>query len=178
MIKYGAIRDKKLFEKLERLLSRPVTGYSAAWAPVIARCAEIKADVVAKDPVETKGLRAILNFGHSVGHAVEAAAGYRGYLHGEAISIGMFVAGMLSEELSGLSSVDRIRLGTLLTKAGLPARVRKPLPRKRILEFLARDKKVEGGTVKFVLLKGLGQAVSGQIVSPELLASALQACGL
>jgi 3-dehydroquinate synthase len=178
VIKYGAIRDAKLFEKLEHLLSRPVTGYSAEWAPIIARCAQIKAEVVAKDPFETRGLRAILNFGHSVGHAIEAATGYRGYLHGEAISIGMFVAGILSEELCGLPSVDRIRLGTLLTKAGLPARVGKPLPRKQILKFLSRDKKVEDGAVKFVLLKRLGEAVSGQSVPSELLAPALAASGL
>jgi len=83
-------------------------GYSSDWEPVIRRCAELKSDIVMKDPTETNGLRAILNFGHSIGHAIEAATGYRRYLHGEAISIGMFVAGMLSEQLAGLAAVDRV----------------------------------------------------------------------
>src|SRR5207302_6615840 len=128
---------------------------SADWDPVIARCAEIKADIVKKDPTETKGLRAILNFGHSVGHAIEAATGFRDYLPGEAISIGMFVAGMLSEQLTGLVPIDRVRLGTLLTRAGLPARAKKAIPRARLLQFLARDKKTQNESVRFVLLKGL-----------------------
>lgn len=178
VIKYGAIRDAALFEILERKMDRLLKGYSADWVPVIKRCAEIKADVVKKDPTETKGLRAILNFGHSVGHAIEAATGYRQYLHGEAISIGMFVAGLLSEQLSGLDGIDRIRLGTLLTKAGLPARVKRPIPRSRLLQFLARDKKVQNGTVRFVLLKGLGEALSQQKIAPDVLALALSASGL
>src|SRR5205823_12467368 len=131
VIKYGAICDAGLFEVLEQKIDGLLKGYSAEWEPVIRRCAEHKADIVKKDPTETTGLRAILNFGHSVGHAIEAATGYRRYLHGEAISIGMFVAALLSEQLSGLSGLDRIRLGTLLTKAGLPARVSSPIPRAR-----------------------------------------------
>jgi 3-dehydroquinate synthase len=178
VIKYGAIWDNMFFKRLEHLLSRPVKGYTPEWAPVIARCAQIKAAVVAKDPAETKGVRAILNFGHSVGHAIEAAADYRDYLHGEAIAIGMAVAGKLSEELSGLKGVERMRLMALLSKAGLPTRLRRPIKRARILEFLARDKKVENGAVRFVLLKGLGKAVSGQAVPPEFLASALAEVGL
>ena len=105
VIKCGAIRDAKLFGLLERKIDKLVKGYSADWLPVIRRCAEIKTNVVEKDPLETKGLRAILNFGHTAGHAIEAAGGYRDYLHGEAISIGMFVAGGLSEELCSLGAV-------------------------------------------------------------------------
>jgi len=178
VIKYGAIRDAKLFAILEREMDRLLKGRPADWGAVIKRCAEIKTHVVAKDPFEAKGLRAILNFGHSVGHAVEAAGGYRDYLHGEAISIGMFVAGMLSEQLCGLDPVDRVRLGTLLTKAGLPARVKRPIPRRRVMDYLARDKKTRDGSVRFVLLKKIGQAVSGQSVPMELLDSALKASGL
>jgi 3-dehydroquinate synthase len=178
VIKYGAIRDARLFERLERRISHLVKGYSPEWPPIIARCAEIKAEIVKKDPLETTGLRALLNFGHSVGHAVEAAAGYSGYLHGEAISIGMVVAALLSERLTGLDSSDRIRLESLLTRAGLPVRVRKPIARRLIKDFLARDKKVRDGVVRFVLLKGLGKAVSGQGVSPKFLDAALSASGL
>jgi len=178
VIKYGAIADAKLFRLLEAKIGRLMKGYSAAWIPIIARCAQIKASVVQKDPRETRGLRAILNFGHSVGHAIEAATGYLAYRHGEAISIGMFAAGWLSQQRGLLDAVDRIRLGTLLTKAGLPLRVRKPIARERLMWYLARDKKVERGAIKFVLLRGLGQAVPGQAVEPEALAAALAASGL
>ena len=178
VIKYGAIADAGLFSVLEQKMDQLLKGYSADWEPIVRRCAELKADIVAKDPTETNGLRAILNFGHSVGHAIEAATGYRRYLHGEAISIGMFVAGMLSERLAGLPSLDRIRLGTLLTKAGLPARVSSKIPRNKFLEFLARDKKTQDESVRFILLKGLGNAVSGQQVPREALEQALSASGL
>jgi 3-dehydroquinate synthase len=178
VIKYGAIRDSRLFERLERRIDHLVKGYSAEWASIIARCAQMKAEVVRKDPVETTGQRAVLNFGHSVGHAVEAAAGYRGYLHGEAIAVGMAVAANLSERLAGLKSSDRGRLHSLLLRAGLPVKVRKPIPRRRLLEFLARDKKTRDGSVRFVLLKGLGRAASGRAVPPDQLAKALSASGL
>ncbi len=178
VIKYGAICDAGLFEMLEQKMERLKNGYSSEWEPVIRRCAELKSEIVKKDPTETTGLRAILNFGHSIGHAIEAATGYRRYLHGEAISIGMFVAGMLSEQLTGLAGVDRIRLGTLLTKAGLPARVNSPIPRARLLQFLARDKKAQDGQVKFVLLKHLGEATGNQNVPYEALDLALNASGL
>jgi 3-dehydroquinate synthase len=178
VIKCGATRDAGLFARLERRINRLVQGYSPEWAPIIARCARIKAEVVRRDPMETTGLRAVLNFGHSVGHAVEAAAGYQGYLHGEAIAVGMAVAGRLSEKAAGLKPVDRIRLESLLRRAGLPLEVRKPIPRRRLFEFLARDKKARDGAVRFVLLKGLGRAASGRSVPHPLLVSALSASGL
>jgi 3-dehydroquinate synthase len=178
VIKYGAILDAKLFSTLEEKMESLVKGWSPDWTPIIARCAQLKAQLVQKDPQETQGLRAILNFGHTAGHAVEAAGGYDDYLHGEAISIGMFVAGYLSSHLMNFSDIDRIRLGTLLTKAGLPARVRKPLPRKAIMDYLARDKKADHGSVKFVLLKGIGKAVSGQAIEPDVLDAVLSASGL
>ena len=178
VIKYGAICDARLFQVLERKIEKLRKGYSKEWDAVIKRCAELKAAIVRKDPTETTGRRAILNFGHTIGHAIEAATGYRRYLHGEAISIGMCAAGLLSEALLGLPHVDRIRLGSLLTRAGLPSRVKHPIPRGRTLQFLARDKKVQDGRVRFVLLKGMGEAASQQGVPPDLLTEALSAVGL
>jgi 3-dehydroquinate synthase len=178
VIKYGAIADRALFEQLEKQMESLMKGYSPAWIPIIARCAQIKAEIVSKDPFEKNGLRATLNFGHSVGHAIEAATGYDAYLHGEAISIGMFVAGFLSAQYELIEPVDRIRLGTLLTKAGLPSRVKRPIPREKLMAFLARDKKAEQGEVKFVLLKDLGEAVSGQSIDLEVLDPALSFSGL
>lgn len=177
VIKYGAILDAKLFATLEEKIETLVNGWSADWAPIIARCAQLKAQIVQQDPSE-QGLRAILNFGHTVGHAVEAAGGYKQYLHGEAISIGMFVAGYLSSVQLEFPDIDRIRLGTLLTKAGLPARVKKPIPRAMLMSYLARDKKVAQGTAKFVLLKKIGKAVIGQTISAEVLDAGLMASGL
>ena len=152
VIKYGAILDAKLFAALEEKMESLVKGWSPDWTPIIARCAQLKAQLVQKDPQDTLGLRALLYFGHTAGHAIEAAGGYEDYLHGEAISIGMFVAGYLSSMQLEFPDVDRIRLGTLLTKAGLPARVKKPLPRKAIMDYLARDKKVgaRDGAVCFI----------------------------
>jgi 3-dehydroquinate synthase len=178
VIKYGAIRDAGLFKRLEQDIESLVKGYSPAWTSIVARCAAIKAEVVSADPRETRGARALLNFGHSVGHAIEAASRYVDYLHGEAISIGMFVAALISQQMGLLDPVDRIRLGTLLTRAGLPARVRRPLARHALMSLLARDKKVQDGHIRFVLLNGIGQAVGGQSVPSEILAPALAASGL
>jgi 3-dehydroquinate synthase len=178
VIKYGATLDAKLFATLEKQIKTLVNGSAAAWPAIIARCAELKAKIVQEDPTETSGRRAILNFGHSVGHAIEAASDYKGYLHGEAIAIGMFVAALISQQQGLIEAVERIRLGTLLTKAGLPLRARAPIPRTRLMEFLARDKKVADGAVRFVLLKGIGEAAPGQTISPEVLDVALSTVGL
>jgi 3-dehydroquinate synthase len=178
VIKYGAILDAALFATLEKKAEDLVEGYSTAWLPIIERCARLKARVVQEDPQETLGRRAILNFGHSLGHAIEAATDFDEYLHGEAVAIGMFAATVISQQQGTLDQLDRIRLGTLLTKAGLPLRVRKPIPRTRLMEFLARDKKAVDGAVRFVLLESIGKAQPGQTVSPEVLEVALTTVGL
>lgn len=178
VIKYAAIGDRALFATLEKHMESLLQGLSAPWVSIIGRCAEMKARIVERDPFETRGVRSLLNFGHSVGHAIEAATDFSRYLHGEAIAIGMFVAAFISQQAGLIDSVERIRLGTLLTRAGLPSRVDTPIPRARILEFLSRDKKVANGSVRFVLLKGIGKAEAGQAVSPEALDIALSASGL
>jgi 3-dehydroquinate synthase len=178
VIKYGAVQDSALFGDLEKGGAALFRGFSARWTRIIACCAAIKARIVEKDPLETQGLRALLNFGHSVGHALEAATGYRRYLHGEAVSIGMYAAAWVSEQMGLLKPVERIRLGTLLSRAGLPIRAPVPVRRSRLMEFLERDKKVKEASVRFVLLERLGRATSGHRVSPVILDRALSACGL
>jgi len=178
VIKYGAIRDAKLFSRLEKEIEGLLKGYSPAWTPIIARCVGIKAEVVQKDPVETRGLRALLNLGHTVGHAIEAAAQYDGYLHGEAISIGMRVAGLMSVESGRLDPGDHVRLVMLLERAGLPTSARTSISRASLMAYLARDKKSEAGTVRFVLLRSIGEAISGQAVGPDILGPALVSAGL
>lgn len=178
VIKYGAIRDARLFAELERRVGLLSRGFSSAWVPIIRRCAGIKAQVVRKDPYETTGWRAILNFGHTIGHAIEAAAAFRGYLHGEAISIGMCAAASIAQRMGFLPPTERMRLRNLLVKAGLPIRVKKPLSRNKVMEYLSRDKKVRGGNTQFVLLKSIGRALSGQPVKSEQVESALCTVGM
>ena len=135
---------------------------------VVARCCEIKADVVGRDETES-GLRAILNFGHTIGHAIENISGYGKYLHGEAISIGQVITAKLSSELIGLSGRDAARVRDLFKRAGLPTSIRlNCTQRKKLLAAMKMDKKVSGGEVKFVLAREIGRVVRGQRV-PEAL---------
>ena len=117
VIKYGVIRDAELFRRLEREMDKILKRDAATLANVISRCCAIKAEVVASDETES-GPRALLNFGHTVGHGLEAISGYGEYLHGEAISIGQVAAARLSTRLSTLTEKDADRIRDLLVKAG------------------------------------------------------------
>ena len=118
---------------------------AVALADTVARCCEIKADVVGQDESEG-GLRAILNFGHTIGHAIEAISGYGKYLHGEAISIGQVAAAKLSVALSGLSTGEAKRIEALFAWCSLPVSIPLTAQRqKRLLEAMRLDKKVSGG---------------------------------
>jgi 3-dehydroquinate synthase len=166
VFKYGIIYDEPFFRRLERDLPKLLRKQPSVLAPVIARCCEIKADVVGQDETES-GLRAILNFGHTIGHALEAISSYGKYLHGEAISIGQVAAAKLSCELSGLPTQHATRITNLFKRAGLPIAVK--LARTQRTAFFAAmqlDKKVSAGEVKFVLARQIGQVVWGQRV-PE-----------
>ncbi len=128
---------------------------------IIARCCEIKADVVSQDETES-GLRAILNFGHTIGHAIEAISGYGNYLHGEAISIGQVLAARLSERLTGLPAADVERVRALLARAGLPVQARFTSAQKaKLFAAMKLDKKVSQGEIKFVLAKQIGRVEFG-----------------
>ena len=168
VIKYGIIYNAALFERLERDLKKLLKREPKTLAEVIARCCEIKADVVGQDETEN-GLRAILNFGHTIGHAIENISGYGKYLHGEAISIGQVAAAMISAIMLRLSKDEANRISMIFGRAGLPTTM--PLnasQRKRLLAAMRLDKKVSGGEVKFVLAKRIGEVAWGQNV-PELI---------
>ena len=155
IIKHAVIRDRGLFDALfgfERNASRD------ALPGIIRRNLEIKAGIVAADEFERLGVRALLNFGHTVGHAVEQAAGYGRFLHGEAIAVGMVAAGRLSTEAASLDPADFARVVRLLRRFGLPTRLPADLPPGPIMASLARDKKFEAGKVRFVLVPRLGEA--------------------
>lgn len=174
VIKYGIIHDAPLFRRLERDLDRILARDKAVLAAVIARCCAIKADVVSQDETES-GLRAILNFGHTIGHGLEAISAYGKYLHGEAISIGQVAAAHLSTK-TGLAAADVARIRGLFGRAGLPVTVKlKPAERERLFAAMRVDKKVSGGAVKFVLAKRLGEAVWKQDVADAEIHAALDA---
>jgi 3-dehydroquinate synthase len=164
VIKYGIIYDAELFQRLERELPRLLRRDPRTLAAVIARCCEIKAEVVGQDETEG-GLRAILNFGHTLGHALEAISHYGKYLHGEAIAIGQVAAARLSAQVLGLPAREVGRIESILQHAGLPTQVRLNAPqRQRLLAAMRLDKKVADGEVKFVLARRIGVVEYGHQV--------------
>ncbi len=169
VIKYGIIYDQSFFAKIEQNLKLLLDRDPVFLTEVVARCCEIKAEIVAQDETET-GLRAILNFGHTIGHGLEAISGYGQWLHGEAISIGQIAAARLSARILGFpeSEVDRIR--TLFARVGLPTRINlSEEQQKRLLEAMNVDKKVVSGKIKFVLARSVGVVEFGHSVSEPLL---------
>ncbi len=173
VIKYGIIYDVSLFERLEREMPKLLQRDSETLAQVIARCCEIKADVVRQDETET-GLRAILNFGHTIGHALEATSGYGKYLHGEAISIGQIAAARISAKHLGLPQSEAARITSLFERAGLPTSAKLSSDsHKRLLAAMQLDKKVSGGQIKFVLARKIGQVEFGHAVPASLIEDAL-----
>jgi 3-dehydroquinate synthase len=158
---------------LERRLPALLAQDTTELTSVVARCCAIKAEVVGQDEQES-GLRAILNFGHTVGHAIEAITRYGRYLHGEAISIGQVLAARLSEQQLGFPPPDTDRLQRLLQAAGLPVSIRlNPEQRRRLQSAMQLDKKVSGGQIKFVLAERLGRVQFGCTVPPELVSASL-----
>jgi 3-dehydroquinate synthase len=164
VIKYGIIYDPTLFVRLERELPVLLRREPKVLAAIVARCCQIKAAVVGQDETES-GLRAILNFGHTIGHAIEAISGYGKYLHGEAISIGQVAAARLSAKLTGLPVKDVTRIAELFRGAGLPAHLKLSRgQRTKLFAAMKLDKKVSNGEVKFVLANRIGKVVWGQKV--------------
>jgi len=140
---------------------------------VIARCCEIKAEIVGQDETES-GRRAILNFGHTIGHAIENSTGYGRYLHGEAIAIGQVAAARLSQEVLRLSAESVARIQRLFERAGLPTQLKlNAALRLQILAAMKLDKKVSGGQIKFVLAEKIGKVRWGQQVPPSLIEGTL-----
>jgi len=173
VIKHGAILDAGFFDWIEANIGKLMARDHAALAHAIARSCEIKADVVARDEREG-GLRAVLNFGHTFGHAIEAGMGYGAWLHGEAVGCGMVMAADLSRRLGLVDdgAVERVR--ALVKAAGLPV-VAPDLGSARWIELMEVDKKNEGGAIKFILLKPLGSP-SITNASRELLDATLESC--
>ncbi len=180
VIKYGVISDASLFRRLEREMPRLRRRDPKTLAGIVARCCAIKARIVSQDETES-GLRAILNFGHTIGHAIEAVSGYGRWLHGEAIAVGMVLAARLSQDLVGLPPDEASRLTALLQAAGLPVAAQwTPAQQRRLLTAMLHDKKVRAGEIRFVLARRLGAAEHGHPVPLDalrrVLASAQGGC--
>ncbi|MFQ5936288.1 MAG: 3-dehydroquinate synthase [Acidiferrobacterales bacterium] len=158
VIKYGLIRDAEFFEWLEANVQKLVDRDDEALSFAIQRSCENKAAVVSADEKEA-GVRALLNLGHTFGHAIETGLGYGAWLHGEAVAAGIIMAADLSHRLSWLDATDVGRIETLLTRAGLPVRAPAAIEPERFMELMAVDKKVYTGRLRLVLLKRIGEAV-------------------
>ncbi len=172
VIKYGAIRDRAFFDWLEANVGALLARDAAALAHAIGESCRIKAEIVAADERES-GERALLNFGHSFGHAIEAGLGYGQWLHGEAVAAGRVKAAAQSGRMGLVGAVDAARLSALLAKARLP--VDPPaLGAERYLALMSHDKKVLAGAVRFVLLRGLGDAFVTADVPPTELRAVLR----
>ena len=156
VIKYGLVRDLHFFEWLETNLGRLLAREPDALSHAIEQSCRNKAEIVALDERES-GVRALLNFGHTFGHAIEAGTGYGRWLHGEAVASGMMLAAQLSQRLGYLTENDVARVIQLLERAGLPVTA-PALGSERYLDLMGRDKKVEGGKLRLVLLKKIGTA--------------------
>ena len=176
VIKYGLIRDLPFFEWLEQNMDKLLARDTSALQYAISRSCQNKAEVVARDERES-GERALLNLGHTFGHAIETGMGYGVWLHGEAVAAGILMAADLSCRLAWLSTQDVARIRTLFERSGLPL-VAPALGEEKYLQLMGLDKKVVGGKIRFVLLKRIGQALVSGDVPQALLLQTLNACGL
>ncbi len=174
VIKYGLIRDADFFTWLEQHWQALRDRDSGALAHAIAESCRNKAELVAEDEFEA-GQRALLNLGHTFGHAIETGMGYGTWLHGEGVAAGMMLAADLSRRMAWLSETDCRRISRLLSHFDLPVRGPAELSATRMLELMAVDKKVQGGRLRLVLLESLGRAVVSETFDVNMLKATLDA---
>ncbi|WP_456375241.1 3-dehydroquinate synthase [Thiolapillus sp.] len=172
VIKHGIIKDEAYFVWLEENMQALRTLDADALAHAIEGSCVIKSRVVSADERES-GQRALLNFGHTFGHAIETGMGYGNWLHGEAVGAGMCMAARMSRLLGWLSAEEEARISALIDAAGLPVRPPDLTP-ERFMELMAVDKKVMAGQLRLVLLKGIGNALISSDFSPDVLRRSLQ----
>ncbi|MBU3958991.1 MAG: 3-dehydroquinate synthase [Candidatus Omnitrophica bacterium] len=156
VIKYGIIKDRQLFAYLEKRYKDILAFKTGSLEFIVKRCSEIKAGIIRQDEREEKGIRTILNFGHTIGHAIEAAGGYKRYNHGEAIALGMLAASEISHKLGLIDKGTIKRIENLIRIVGLPTKIR-GISIERIIKAHYRDKKFMGYKNRFVLIKGIGK---------------------
>lgn len=174
VIKYGLIRDADFFTWLEQNITGLIARDTDILNKAICRSCEIKAEIVAADERES-GVRALLNLGHTFGHAIENAMGYGVWLHGEAVATGIIMAADLSKKLKFINESDFKRIHSIFQKAGLPVIAPKFSP-DDYLRLMKLDKKVEGGKMRFILLKRIGEAIMSHDVPVSTLRETLLTC--
>jgi 3-dehydroquinate synthase len=177
IIKHAIIADAKLFEQLKVVRASGLRSASGTHAllSLIKRNIQIKSRIVAKDERDITGQRALLNFGHTVAHAIERAGNYRKFLHGEAVSLGIVAACAISAKRVELPADQRSAIVDLLTRFRLPTRLPANFPRKKILEAVTFDKKFEGRKVRFVVTPRIGAAYVADNVTLDDIREAVQA---
>ncbi len=201
VIKYGIIKDPVLFDYLEKKTNTVKCDKFDTFAPpkaglsinpehtpgfispgcveridfefIVTRCSRIKAKITAQDEKEESGIRTILNFGHTIGHAIEAAGSYKIYNHGEAVALGMLIASDISVAMGLLNYANMRRIERLIEKIGLPAKISK-IPLKKIITSHYSDKKFTGKKNKFVLIKSIGKTKIVEAVPTEQITAALK----
>jgi 3-dehydroquinate synthase len=172
VVKYGAILDARLFEQLEENVDGLLRQDPELLVGIVSRCCRLKADVVEADEKEG-GYRAVLNFGHTIGHAIETLTEYRRLLHGEAVGIGMMCAARLSRAAASLPRTDVDRVERLLGSLGVPTQVPPDLRREQIALAIEADKKASGGKITFVCLEAIGKTCFVPLSAAEIAAAAL-----
>ncbi|MCD4781392.1 MAG: 3-dehydroquinate synthase [Candidatus Omnitrophica bacterium] len=172
-VKYGVIADKELFLFIEENYEALANLDMKAMMHVILRSSCIKADVVLRDEKETKGIRTILNFGHTLGHAIETVCGYRLYHHGEAVALGMRIAADIAVQIDLFQAKEDQRLNRLLTRIGLPETVRKA-DVSAILDIMKHDKKFISGKNRFVLPQRIGKVIVQEGITIPVVRRAIQ----
>jgi 3-dehydroquinate synthase len=168
VVKCGLIADRSFFEYLERNRLSVRHREPAAIRQVVKRCCEIKSKIVEKDEKEEIGLRTILNYGHTLGHALETVTSYRTYLHGESVALGIVFASRLSLRLGLLNEKEQERVISLLQDFVLPVQLPK-IEVDSLLKAMEYDKKVVSGKIQFVLTKGIGHAIISTEISLDLI---------
>jgi 3-dehydroquinate synthase len=174
VIKYGLLGNSAFFSWLEDNIDALMARDADKMAYAVRICCEEKARIVAADEREG-GLRALLNLGHTFGHAIEAAMGYGTWLHGEAVGAGMVMAADLSHRIGWLNAVDARRARALIERAGLPVAPPSSMTADQFLNLMSVDKKVQSGKIRFVLLRSIGNAVLESGIAPALLDETLTA---
>jgi 3-dehydroquinate synthase len=173
VIKYGVMADADFFAWLEENMPLLLSRDAETLIYAITKSCELKARIVAADETE-QGVRALLNLGHTFGHAIEAATHYKTWLHGEAVAVGMIMAAYLAVQQGYLAHSDAIRIEQLIDAAGLPKYPPKNIRNSEWLELMARDKKVQHGKLRFILPTGLGRASIFSDISSDALISVIE----
>lgn len=175
VIKYGFLIDKPFHDWLCLNMQSLLDRNEEALTYAVQRSCQIKADVVAQDELE-KGLRALLNLGHTFGHAIETGMGYGNWLHGEAVAAGMCMAADLSMRLGWLTSDEKQDCIDLVARAGLPTQSPSEMSTQQFIDLMAQDKKVRDHTLNLILFKGIGETIMTSEFSEEMLIATIENC--